>query len=349
MIQLKQRDYPVLLQPLKAIECNTLFVRAVLAGCVDGKVFADTANNPASFYVYHPYGMSLLFGDVNARFFDAVLGASAEPREKDEWLQAYPGGWDKLFYKIVADGRAVPYQRVNFTFDKAAYHENKPPALPAGCTVVPTSEDLFYRIDGAVVPKAFWREGRQFADISAGFTVLAGANPLPRPLAPARRTAGWSSASKPQKNTAAAGWPISPARRLLTTALKTLWNRYGPAAPATRARRSSQENSDSAKAGACRFIISRSDTSRRYAYTSVGRRAGTDQIKNAVNGVFLFYKAPLYGILAGFPRTDLKNSDISAAHSSPKRPPTTCGECPNRSINKLRTLPHAPEISSRAP
>jgi RimJ/RimL family protein N-acetyltransferase len=177
MIRLAESDYRTLLEPLRAVPFNTYFVRAVLAGRAGGRVFADSAAAPGSFYVCHDYGMSLLFGDGNDLFFDELFGASARPRAKDEWLQAYPRAWDAKLNKLVETGRASLHVRINYSFNEAAYRSNKRQIRTGIYTVVPTSEELFQTLEGSVVPKAFWRDGRLFAGASAGFTVLAGDEP----------------------------------------------------------------------------------------------------------------------------------------------------------------------------
>jgi GNAT superfamily N-acetyltransferase len=177
MIQLAEEDYQKLLEPLRAVPINTYFARAVLAGRIGGRVLADAAGAPKSFYVRHDYGMSLLFGRINEAFFGELFGASARQGSADDWLQAYPRAWDAQLNGLVDHGRATLYERINFSFDEGTYRSNNRRAQPDGCAVVPTTEDLFDTLEGAVVPKAFWRNGRLFAETSAGFTVMAGSEP----------------------------------------------------------------------------------------------------------------------------------------------------------------------------
>lgn len=175
MIQLDESQYKMLLNPLNQVDCNTLFVRSVLAGHAGGKVFADSAYDPTSFYVIHAYGMSLLFGDADNEQFNNELWdyfiQKTEPRNMDEWLQAFPRTWETQLEKLVHNNQATLYTRLNFSFDKDAYEHNNSLISLDNYTVVPSSVDMYANIEGSVIPKAFWRDEQQFLQTAISFTV----------------------------------------------------------------------------------------------------------------------------------------------------------------------------------
>lgn len=47
---------------ITTVEINTLFARAMIKQKVQGKIYVDNPKSPQTFYILHPYGMSLLFG-----------------------------------------------------------------------------------------------------------------------------------------------------------------------------------------------------------------------------------------------------------------------------------------------
>jgi GNAT superfamily N-acetyltransferase len=184
-------DFPRLLSRLDRIPFNTLFARTVLTGCMPGSVFADSASDPGSVLVRHPYGMSLLFGTRGNREFNSWLaGYMTDSRiGGQEWLQVHPLSWKpaieqllgaKLIPKPVPQdkptaeqevpGKVMEYSRVNFRFDRSLY---RPVSGPA----VPTSPEVFGSMPGQVVPRHFWRDYGHFARDGAGFTAMAGNKP----------------------------------------------------------------------------------------------------------------------------------------------------------------------------
>ncbi len=70
MIELSIERYSLLEEPLKKVENNHLFAPSVIERKVIGTVFVDNIENPKTFYVVHPYGMSLLFGDNGNKSFN---------------------------------------------------------------------------------------------------------------------------------------------------------------------------------------------------------------------------------------------------------------------------------------
>ena len=68
---LEKEDYTKLTEPIKKVTINNLFARSVIEHKVTGKVFVDNPENPKTYYVVHPYGMTLLFGECNNEAFNS--------------------------------------------------------------------------------------------------------------------------------------------------------------------------------------------------------------------------------------------------------------------------------------
>ena len=107
MIRLKTEDFYKMIEPLKKVTINNLFARSVIEMHVSGSVYVDNTNNPKSFYVIHPYGMSLLFGECdneefNDFFCDYALNVN-QTRNKHEWMQAFPCKWDHVLVDLFKD------------------------------------------------------------------------------------------------------------------------------------------------------------------------------------------------------------------------------------------------------
>ncbi len=192
MIPLAKEHYDKIREPLRAIPFNTLFARQVINGHIDEhgihahteKVFVDDVSDPRSIYILHPYGMSLIFGDLdNTEFNDwlktYIMDTEGE-RTKNEYLQVYPKAWGEFVkeiagssYHALGDGedhdgkKIVEDERINMTFRKLKNIPQDP-----SCQVVGTTGDMFYEMAGTVIPKFFWRDADDFVDNSVGFSAL---------------------------------------------------------------------------------------------------------------------------------------------------------------------------------
>jgi len=176
MIQLNEKQYDMLLEPLAQADFSTLFARSVLAGHVDVKVFVDRMPNPLTFYIVHSYGLSMLFGNAdNAQFNSDLLDYFAQI-DKDEWLQAHPRAWDCIFEGQIAAGKAQRYHRLNFDFNRGIFEKNNPVALLDGYEIAPTTAAMFSTIQGLVTPSAFWRDKQGFL-ANTSFTVMVDGKP----------------------------------------------------------------------------------------------------------------------------------------------------------------------------
>ena len=71
MILLPDDKFYILSAPLAKVQINNLFARSVIEKHVSGKIFVDQPDNPETYYVIHPYGISLLFGDFNNQNFNS--------------------------------------------------------------------------------------------------------------------------------------------------------------------------------------------------------------------------------------------------------------------------------------
>ncbi|WP_150275729.1 GNAT family N-acetyltransferase [Paenibacillus tepidiphilus] len=192
MIELDSKEFGKVLPLLERMKINTLFAEAILAGKVPGKVYVDRTAQPQAYYVAHPYGMSLLFGEPENEAFKQWLydytGNLSGTREQVEWLQADPdSGWTAVMETMVKehntrsadkepgnDGTIQCNTRVNFRFSREAYLEAKSRFRWPEAEIVPTDAELFRTTEGGVVPRYFWRDAAHFASAGAGFSLLAG-------------------------------------------------------------------------------------------------------------------------------------------------------------------------------
>ena len=192
MIVLDKSNYYKVLKSLREVSINHLFADAVLLGHISGTVYVDRPENPSTFYVVHPYGMSLLFGDTtNEEFNSWLLGHalnSFKTRDMYEWLQAYPETWNKQIasqwkqYLIKSgdnkDGATdigiEENTRVNFKFNKASYLEFKAKQPLASVKILRTNGQMFEYMQGSVIPSRFWDNATDFSNRAVAFSVMEG-------------------------------------------------------------------------------------------------------------------------------------------------------------------------------
>ena len=194
MKKLDKKNYSKVLEPLSKLNFNTQFAKTVLDNNIKGNIYVDNADSPNAFYIAHPYGMSLLFGDSSNKEFINCLYSyitnSNNVRNKREWLQAYPKEWKKVFKDILGSdlihcddidtkdmiskiSNKVMYStRLNFKFDYAKYKITREKFNLNEYNIVLTTIELFNEIQGSVVPKAFWENAQQFIKFGKGFTLL---------------------------------------------------------------------------------------------------------------------------------------------------------------------------------
>jgi hypothetical protein len=187
---LEKNNYYKLIEPLKKVTINNLFARSVVECRVTGKVYVDDCDNPQTFYVIHPYGMSLLFGDChnkafNDSFRDYALNLN-KTREKHEWMQAFPGGWNAMFNELFKncmikssentehreDGIIELNTRINFKFNPNGYLEIREKQIPSGFKITGTTKQIFEDMKGSVVPINFWDNAEDFIKNGVGFSLF---------------------------------------------------------------------------------------------------------------------------------------------------------------------------------
>lgn len=187
---LKPEHYYKLNEPLKKVSINNLFARSVIERKVTGKVFVDNTDHPKTYYVIHPYGMTLLFGDstnevFNKSFRDYSLNIS-HSRNKYEWMQAFPESWDNVLLELFKDCMVTSSEnksgketgiielntRVNFKFNLNNYlNYRKIPSSPE-LKIVRTDREIFRAMKGSVVPFYFWESENDFLENGIGFSIF---------------------------------------------------------------------------------------------------------------------------------------------------------------------------------
>lgn len=190
MIRLEKESYSKLAEPLRQVTINNLFARAVIENHANGTVYVDNVDDPKTFYVLHSYGMSLLFGDhtngkFNAAFLDYALNTK-RTRDRYEWMQAFPAGWDATLEKLFAgnlvrsaENKVSPDEtkvelntRVNFRFRPERYESSWKNNTAKNLAMVRTDAKLFTEMKGSVIPFYFWKSAEDFQTNGAGFSLL---------------------------------------------------------------------------------------------------------------------------------------------------------------------------------
>jgi len=191
MIVLDKNNYHKVIAPLNEVGINNLFARAVVEGHVNGTINVDNADNPTSFYIRHPYGMSLLFGTTTNQVFNSWLFAHAlnlfRTRDRFEWLQAYPEKWNEQIatqweeYLIKSEENTENVStmvevntRVNFKFNKEKYLDFKCRLAPNDFDIVQTDVHMFEQMKGSVIPSRFWDSAIDFDKRAIAFSVMVG-------------------------------------------------------------------------------------------------------------------------------------------------------------------------------
>jgi len=190
MILLERDKYHKLIEPLSRVTINNLFARSVVENYVTGKVYVDNLNKPSTFYVVHPYGISLLFGkydnvDFNNSLKDYALN-TYKIRDKYEWMQASPGNWDIVLNELFKDcmikssdntndkekNKIELNTRVNFKFNIAKYFDFKKENSRADLKIIRTDKQIFMDMKGSVIPLLFWDSAEDFSDKGVGFSLF---------------------------------------------------------------------------------------------------------------------------------------------------------------------------------
>ncbi|NML39526.1 GNAT family N-acetyltransferase [Chitinophaga sp. G-6-1-13] len=182
MTPLDPTAYHQLTTALKSAPINTLFAQAVVDGKVNGKVYTDNPAHPNAFYIVHPYGMSLLWGDSSDEDFHQRLKDYAAnvqgARQGEEWLQAFPGSWDFVLDTLFRDEQQQPVAhverdtRLNFKFNADKYRElRKQAPADAPIQIKTVTRTAFESMTGTVIPAHFWNSADEFVSQSIGYSV----------------------------------------------------------------------------------------------------------------------------------------------------------------------------------
>ena len=190
MVLLDKSDYGKVIQPLKKVTINTLFARAVIEQTVTGKIYVDDPINSKTFYVVHPYGMTLLFGDsdnekFNETFKDYALNKD-KSRNKFEWMQVFPNKWDNVLSSLFKDslmkssdntekaekGIVELNTRVNFKFNFTKRQSLSTQIIDKDISIVRANGQMFQDMQGGVVPLHFWDSEEAFLKNGVAFALF---------------------------------------------------------------------------------------------------------------------------------------------------------------------------------
>jgi len=175
---------------LNEVVFNHLFANAVVAQKIEGLIYTDNSDFPTSFYVIHPYGVSLLFGnheneEFNKQLIEYLLNKD-RLRNRIEWMQVYPESWSTQLLSLLGDQlltkkqkdeggftETVPvkvdeHTRVNFKFNINQYIKFRTSNPVERYEIFRTGEEEFKNMPGTVVPKFFWQSASQFLDEGIG-------------------------------------------------------------------------------------------------------------------------------------------------------------------------------------
>ena len=169
MILLNPSQYNMVIEPLLNVPINILYSRAVVEKrSVRGQVYVDDVDNPQSFYIVHPCGMSLVFGKPLERYPNTY--------KLNEWLLSYPNIEDGMTFFDNINTTVYKYTRVHFKFNPnkyVSYREDR-----KEFTIIRIDREMFNSLNGLVSPKFYWDNADDFFNIGVGFAVMRGVIPI---------------------------------------------------------------------------------------------------------------------------------------------------------------------------
>jgi hypothetical protein len=184
------KDYVKAVGVPRQVTFNNLFARAVIEQKVAGKIFVDNANSPKTFYIIHPYGMTLLLGDNSNKEFNEWFKKYAlnidSGRNKQEWMQVFPSSWNNVLInlfgnKLISSEKNITNQekgiielntRINFRFNKEKYLQLPRTPIGADIKILETDSNLFHKMKGSVVPSSFWDSENDFFKNGYAYSLL---------------------------------------------------------------------------------------------------------------------------------------------------------------------------------
>lgn len=187
---LEKRKYNLLIEPLKKVPINILFAHSVIEKRVSGEVYVNNIEEPSTFYILHPYGLSLLFGDssnkeFNTNFKEYALNTLAN-RDTHEWMQVSHSDWDMVLNQLfenkivkssdninrVETGIIELNTRVNFKFNQTKYINRKQKDIDSNIKICQTDKQIFRDMKGNVIPLNFWDNAEDFYENGIGFSLF---------------------------------------------------------------------------------------------------------------------------------------------------------------------------------
>jgi hypothetical protein len=195
MQALPKSNYWQAIEPLARVTVNNLFALFVVEKKISGTILVDDSNHPKTFYVVHPYGMSLLFGAseneaFNTSLIDYMLN-SIKNRSKPEWLQVFPDNWNSIIRKKLGnrlvsskdhiknlEGYVEENTRVNFRFNLPVYRNFRLSLGQCDCEVLRSENSAFSLMKGTVVPANFWDSSDDFAKNGVSFSIFKHDEPV---------------------------------------------------------------------------------------------------------------------------------------------------------------------------
>jgi RimJ/RimL family protein N-acetyltransferase len=183
MFTLQPTDYQKVIKALSAVEFNCYFAQSVVEQHVTGKIYVDNTEDPKVFYIFHPYGMSLLLGDyMNSDFIhdfsDYCLNVNKN-RDRVDWMQVYPFEWCDVIKQISESTDTIEtYERINFKFNREKYLTFRKTINLNNYKITETNAEIFENMSGTVIPRFFWNTVDDFLTKSIGFTLVIDEHPV---------------------------------------------------------------------------------------------------------------------------------------------------------------------------
>lgn len=186
---LSRSDYVKVCGAIYKVNFNKLFTKSVVNLNFEGKIFVDDLKNPQTFYIIHPYGMSLLVGESNNASFNKWLKDYSlnitKKRTAHEWMQAYPAEWDIVLPDLFGEaliksadnvqklesGIIERNTRINFRFDPEKFSQSKLAISDPAINIRRTDAEVFRTMPGTVVPAHFWKSEEDFLRNGVGFSL----------------------------------------------------------------------------------------------------------------------------------------------------------------------------------
>lgn len=187
---LDPNDFHLVTEVLHKIDFNNLFARAVIEQNFGGKVYVDNKNHPTTFYIVHPYTMSLLLGNADNTAFNLAFKEhalnTAHNRSHPEWMQAFPNTWDKVLPELFGkdliksedntdkqeSGMVELNTRLNFKFNREKFLRSCKQVNDPDIKIVRTSREVFKNMTGGVIPLHFWKNEDDFIDNGIAYTLF---------------------------------------------------------------------------------------------------------------------------------------------------------------------------------